>query len=103
MTAFDAKNAGDSAYKNMQKMGIDWVSFEGRRMPYWSKTKGEHYRLVLDTMRAKLEQNPKVREILLSTGDLKLLPDHYQEKDPPAEWQYFNIWMELRDGLRKSR
>lgn len=103
MTAFDAKNAGDSAYKNMQKMGIDWVSFEGRRMPYWSKTKGGHYRLVLDTMRAKLEQNPKVREILLSTGDLKLLPDHYQEKDPPAEWQYFNIWMELRDGLRKSR
>jgi hypothetical protein len=102
MTAWDAKSAGDTAYKNMQKMGIDWVTFEGAMMPYWSKTKGEHYRIILEAMRAKLEQNPKVREILLSTGDLTLLPDHYQETDPPAEWRYFNIWMDLRAELQSS-
>lgn len=102
MTAWDAKNAGDAASENMKKMGIDWVTFEGAMMPYWSKTKGEHYRIIVEAMRAKLEQNPKVKEILLSTGDLVLLPDHYQETDPPAEWFYFNIWMDLRGELQRS-
>jgi predicted NAD-dependent protein-ADP-ribosyltransferase YbiA (DUF1768 family) len=102
MTAWDANNAGDVAFENMKKMGIDWVTFEGAMMPYWSKTKGEHYRIIVEAMRAKLEQNPKVREILVSTGDLTLLPDHYQETDPPAEWRYFNIWMDLRAELQHS-
>jgi predicted NAD-dependent protein-ADP-ribosyltransferase YbiA (DUF1768 family) len=102
MTAWDAKNAGDAAYENMKTMGIDWVTFEGAMMPYWSKTKGEHHRIIVEAMRAKLEQNPKVRDILLSTGDLTLLPDHYQETDPPAEWFYFNIWMDLRAELQPS-
>jgi len=102
MTAWDAKNAGDAGYKNMKQMGIDWVTFEGAMMPYWSTAKGEHYRIIVEAMRAKLEQNPKVREILLSTGDLTLLPDHYQETDPPAEWRYFNVWMDLRAELQHS-
>ena len=101
MTAWDAKNAGDLAFENMKKMSIDWVTFEGRRITYWSKTKDEHYRIIIEAMRAKLEQNPKVREILLSTGDLVLRPDHYQEPDPPAEWLYFDIWMQFRDELRR--
>ena len=69
MTAFEAKDAGTLAEANMQKMGIDWVTFEGLRMPYRSKARDEHYRLIVAAMRAKLEQNPKVREILLKTGD----------------------------------
>jgi hypothetical protein len=101
MTGFEAKDAGTLALENMRKMGIDWVTFEGRRMPYRSKQKGEHYRLILEAMRAKLAQNPKVREILLSTGDLVLLPDHIQEADPPPEWLYFRIWMELRSDLQR--
>ena len=101
MTAWDAKNAGDLAFENMKKTSIDWVTFEGQRMTYWSKIKGEHYRLIVDAMRAKLDQNPQVREILLSTGDLILRPDHYQEEDPPAEWHYFEIWMQFRDELRR--
>jgi predicted NAD-dependent protein-ADP-ribosyltransferase YbiA (DUF1768 family) len=103
MTAWDAKNAGDSAFEYMKKINIDWVTFEGRRITYWSPKKGEHYRLIVDAMRAKLEQNRKVREILLSTGDLVLRPDHYQEPEPPAEWRYFDIWMQFRDELRRSR
>jgi len=101
MTAWDAKNAGDFAFQNMKKMSIDWVTFEGQRMTYWSKTKGEHYRLIVEAMRAKLDQNPQVREILLSTGNLVLRPDHYQEDDPPAEWLYFKIWMQFRDEFRR--
>lgn len=102
MTAFDAKNAGEIGEKNMQKMGIDWVTFDGKRMEYWSMEKGEHYRIVVAAMRAKLEQNPKVKQILLSTGNLVLLPDHYQEKNPPAEWRYFQVWMDLRSELRAA-
>jgi predicted NAD-dependent protein-ADP-ribosyltransferase YbiA (DUF1768 family) len=106
MTAFAAKEAGTLAEANMRKMGIDWVTYEGRRMPYRAKDKGEHYRLVVGAMRAKLAQNPKVREILLETGDLVLRPDHFEEADAPAEWRYCDIWMEIRKGRRaglKSR
>jgi len=102
MTAFDAKNAGELGEKNMRTMGIDWVTFDQKRMKYWSLEKGEHYRIIVAAMRAKLEQNPKVKEILLSTGTLTLLPDHYQEENPPAEWRYYQIWMELRTELRAT-
>jgi predicted NAD-dependent protein-ADP-ribosyltransferase YbiA (DUF1768 family) len=78
------------------------VTLNGKRMKYWSMKKGEHYRIIVAAMRAKLEQNPKVKQILLSTGNLVLLPDHYQEKNPPAEWRYFQIWMELRNELKAA-
>jgi predicted NAD-dependent protein-ADP-ribosyltransferase YbiA (DUF1768 family) len=100
MTAFEAKDAGTLAEENMRKMGIDWVTFEGRRMAYRSATKGEHYRLIVDAMRSKLDQNPKVREILLATGTLILRPDHIQEPNSPPEWEYFRIWMDLRTEIQ---
>jgi len=103
MTAFEAKDAGTSAEANMAKMGIGWVTFEGLRMPYRSKQPGEHYRLIVAAMRAKLEQNPKVREILLRTGDLILRPDHIEEPDPPPEWRYYRIWMEIRSEIHGAR
>ena len=59
MTAFEAKDAGQVAEANMRKMGIAWVTFEGKRMQYRSKTRAEHYRLIVAAMRAKLEQNPE--------------------------------------------
>jgi predicted NAD-dependent protein-ADP-ribosyltransferase YbiA (DUF1768 family) len=102
MTAFDAKAAGDIGEENMRKLGIDWVTFEGRRMPYRSMKPGEHYRLIVEAMRAKLAQNPEVRRILLATGDLILLPDHVQEAHAPPEWEYFRIWMDIRAKLRRA-
>jgi len=103
MTAFEAKDAGTAAEANMRKMGIGWVTFEGRRMPYRAKTKGEHYRWIVAAMRAKMEQNPRVRETLLATGGLALRPDHIEEPDPPAEWLYFQIWMEIRGELQRAK
>ena len=102
MTAFEAKDAGTAAEKNMQAMGIDWVTFEGRRIAYRSQKKADHYRLIVEAMRAKLEQNPRVRESLLATGKLVLLPDHIQEPGDPPEWKYFRIWMELRSELQRK-
>jgi predicted NAD-dependent protein-ADP-ribosyltransferase YbiA (DUF1768 family) len=103
MTAFEARAAGDIGEGNMRRMGIDWVTFRGERMPYRSMSKGEHYRLIVDVMRAKLAQNPEVCRILLATGDLILLPDHVQEANAPPEWAYFTIWMEIRTELQRRR
>ena len=103
MTAFAAKDAGTLAEANMHKMGIGWVTFEGRRMPYRSREAGEHYRLIVAAMRAKLAQNREVRAILLRTGDLVLRPDHIEEPDPPPEWLYCKIWMQVRSELRGAR
>lgn len=103
MTAFQAKAAGDVGEANMRKLRITWVTFEGHRMAYRSMRKREHYNLIVEAMRAKLEQNPKVREVLLSTGGLILLPDHIQEDNAPPEWAYFKIWMEIRGELQHGR
>ena len=100
MTAFEANAAGFAGSTAMRKAGIDWVSFEGKRFLYKSPTKGEHYRVILEAMLAKLDQNPEVKRVLLSTGTLILRPDHYQDKDDPPEWRYFEIWMDLRGKLR---
>jgi predicted NAD-dependent protein-ADP-ribosyltransferase YbiA (DUF1768 family) len=102
MTSFQAKEAGTLAEENMRKMGIDWVTFGGRRMPYRSMMKGEHYRLIREAMLAKLKQNAKVKEVLLSTGHLILRPDHIQEQNAPPEWFYFQIWMEIRGDLQHN-
>jgi predicted NAD-dependent protein-ADP-ribosyltransferase YbiA (DUF1768 family) len=99
MTSFEAKDAGTFAENVMAKLGIGWVTFEGRRITYRSRQKGEHYRLIVEAMCAKLEQNPRVREVLLSTGDLVLRPDHIQEPDAPPEWRYFEIWTQERKRL----
>jgi hypothetical protein len=100
MTAFEAKAAGDLGEANMHKLGIDWVTYQHRRITYRSMTKGDHYRLIVQAMRAKLAQNPEVRQVLLSTGSLILLPDHIQETNAPPEWAYFKIWMDIRRELQ---
>ena len=101
MSGFEAKRAGDLGSENMRKMGIGWITFEGRRFDYRPPVPGEHYRLIVAAMRAKLEQNPGVRKVLLGTGDLILKPDHHQEPGAPAAWRYFDIWMLLRAELTK--
>jgi predicted NAD-dependent protein-ADP-ribosyltransferase YbiA (DUF1768 family) len=102
MTAFDAKRAGDVASRNMAKMGVDWVSFEGKQFSYKPAEPGEHYRLIEEATRAKVRQNPDVKRVLLATGNLVLKPDHHQEKDAPAAWRYYEILMKIRDELRRE-
>lgn len=101
MTAFDAKTAGSLAEENMRKMGIDWATFEGERFPYRSAEPGKHYQLIVEAMRAKVEQNPEVKRVLLSTGDLILKPDHHGEPDPPPEWKYYDVLMMIRSELQR--
>ena len=103
LTAFDAKRAGDLGSKNMKQMGIDWVTFEGKRMTYRPEEPGEHYRLIVEATWEKVRQNPKVKQVLLSTGDLVLKPDHRQEPNAPAAWRYFDILTEIRSQLQRTR
>ncbi len=96
MVGMEAKAAGDLGSANMKVMDIDWVTFEGRRMKYRTTEKGEHYSLIVEATWAKVQQNPRVRDVLLSTGDLILRPDHHQPADSPPEWRYYEILMDIR-------
>jgi len=99
MTAFEAKSAGTLAEENMKQMRITWATFEGKRFQYRSAIKGQHCRLIVAATWQKLRQNPEVKSLLLSTGNLVLKPDHYEEKDAPPEWRYYEIWMQIRQSL----
>ena len=102
LTGFDAKHAGNQADANMQKMGITWVTFEGKRMEPKTAAPGEHYRLIVEATREKVRQNPEVQKVLLATGNLVLKPDHHQEPDALAAWRYFDILTTIRTELQQS-
>ena len=102
LSSFEAKRAGDLGEKNMQTMGITWVTFEGKRMEYKPATPGEHYRLIVEATREKVRQNPEVKKILLATGNLILKPDHHQESNAPAAWHYFDILTQIRTDLQRD-
>jgi predicted NAD-dependent protein-ADP-ribosyltransferase YbiA (DUF1768 family) len=103
LTSFEAKSAGSLAEVNMKEMGITWVTFAGQRFEYRPETPGEHYRLIVAATRSKVYQNPEVRKVLLTTGDLILKPDHHQEPNPPAAWRYYEILTQIRNQLQKHR
>ena len=84
MVSFEANHAGALASANMEKMGITWVSFEGKHFEYKPAVPGEHYKLIVAATWAKVNQNAEVKRVLLSTGDLILKTDHYKEPDAPA-------------------
>jgi len=103
LTGFAAKRAGTLAEQNMLKMGIGWVSFEGKRFDYKPATPGEHCRLIAAATREKVRQNPQVQKALLATGNLVLKPDHHQDPNAPAAWRYCEILMHIRTELRQQR
>ncbi len=103
MTGWDAKNAGNLGKENMVKMGMNWVTFEGKRITYRSAKPGEHYKIIVEVLHEKVKQNKNVYDVLMKTGNLKLKPDHYEEADVPPEWHYNILWMKIRDELRKQK
>lgn len=102
LTGFDAKHAGSQADANMKKMGITWITFEGKRMEPRPAPPGEHYKLIVEATHEKVRQNPAVQKVLLATGDLVLKPDHHQEPAAPATWRYYEILTTIRTELQKA-
>jgi predicted NAD-dependent protein-ADP-ribosyltransferase YbiA (DUF1768 family) len=103
LTSFEAKRAGTLAEENMKRMGITWVTFEGKRMEYKPRIPGEHYRLIVEATHEKVRQNPQVKRVLLATGNLVLKPDHHQEPDAPAAWRYYEILTHIRTELQSQK
>jgi len=103
MTSFAAKRAGDLAETNMAAMRITWITFEGHQMAYRPPQPGDHFRLIVAATWQKVLQNSDVRRVLLSTGNLVLKPDHYQEPDAPAAWHYYEILTDIRTRLQNGR
>lgn len=103
MTSFEAKAAGTLAEENMKKMGITWVTFEGKPIEYRPAAPSEHYRLIVAATWEKVKQNPEVKRVLLATGDLTLKPDHHQEPNAPAAWRYYEILTSIRTELQQQR
>lgn len=103
LTSFAAKKAGTLAEENMKQMGITWVTFEGERMEYRPAAPGKHYELIVAATWEKVRQNPDVKRVLLSTGDLVLKPDHHQETDAPAAWYYYEILTGIRTKLQQEK
>lgn len=93
---FEAKAAGTVANENMKKLGIRWVTYQGRKLDYRENTKGDFYTLIRRAEQAKHDQNPPVAEILKKTGTLALRPDHHQGPEAPPAERYYEIWMEIR-------
>jgi len=103
MIAFEAKAAGDFGSDVMKKMGINWVTYLGKKLEYRGLQKGDHYNLIVRAMRAKLEANPEVKRILLQTGDLVLVPDHHQDPNASPAWKYHQIWMNIRTQISNKK
>lgn len=101
LVGFEAKEAGNEGSKIMKDLDINWVSYKGQKLEYRTQEKGAHYDLIKRAMKAKLDQNPEVKRLLLETGDLKLRPDHDQGHQPPPAWLYHEIWMEFRSELNR--
>lgn len=99
MSAFQAKAAGNEANALMKQLGIKWVTYQGKRIEYLEKSKGEFYHLIWNAEMAKLNANPAVRDILKSTGTLTLKPDHLQGPDSAPAWLYHQIWMDIRTQM----
>lgn len=101
LTAFDALKAGKAAEAIMKEKGITWVSFRGHKIEYKGKHADAYYEIIEAATRAKIDQNPKVKDVLLKTGTLTLRPDHHEDKDGTKAWKYYDIYMRLRAELQE--
>ena len=102
LTAFEALKAGKAAEAIMKANGITWVSFRGHKLEYKGKHADAYYEIIEAATRAKIDQNPDVRKVLLDTGTLILRPDHHEDKDGTKAWKYYEIYMNLRTELQKN-
>jgi predicted NAD-dependent protein-ADP-ribosyltransferase YbiA (DUF1768 family) len=103
MSAFEAKKAGSAASANMKKLGIKWITYKGEKLYSSGPDTKRHYEIIESATRAKLAANPDIKELLLRTGNLKLLPDHVQPAGMPPAYQYFDIYMKLRAEIQNEK
>ena len=101
MSGWDSKTAGNEANGIYEKNNLKMISYKDHQ--FYSKDGAEgsqfHYQLISRAIKEKVNQNPKIKELLLKTKGLVLKPDHIiGEKEPPA-YEYHKILMKIRDEL----
>lgn len=103
LDGFISKKAGDDANKINKKYGFNKVSYKGKFFDYKDMKEGSryHYKIIKEATREKVYQNKDIRELLLKTKGLKLMPDHTQGDNPPPSYKYFDILMDIRDSIKE--
>lgn len=98
MVGFVAKDAGNAANAIYRTHKLKLVSYGKHFFDYNDFAEGSdyHYMIIKRAMRAKLDQNTGLWELLMRTGCLILKPDHKVSENDPPSYQYFKIFMELR-------
>lgn len=98
MVGFEAKDAGNAANEIYRTHQLRQVSYGEHFFDYNDYGAGSdyHYMIIKRAMRAKLDQNEGLWELLMRTGCLVLKPDHKVSENDPPSYQFFKIFMELR-------
>ncbi len=101
MHGFDSKKAGDKANKINKQNDVDWVSYQGIKFNYKDMGAGSglHYQIIYNATKAKVLQNPEIKELLFKTKGLILMPDHEQGSNRPKSYFYHKILMDIRSAL----
>ena len=102
LIGFEAKHAGNFASIIMNKNNINWVTYKGQKYIYREMGNSPFYELIEKITREKIRQHPSLKRLLLATGDLKLRPDHKQRAGDPKAWRYYDIYMKIREELKKQ-
>src|SRR5207244_602361 len=80
MVSFEANKAGVLASENMAKMGITWVSFEGKRFEYKPAVPGAHYKLIVEVTWEKVKQNQEESNV---KAQFRTLTASYSQRRGP--------------------
>lgn len=93
-----AKAAGNEANKIYASNNLKNVNWGDFFFDYVDHGLGSdyHYLLIKRSLKAKLDQNPGLWELLMKTGCLTLRPDHKMGENDPASYHYYKIYMQLR-------
>lgn len=99
LSGFTAKKAGDKANAINKKYKFNELSYRSFFFDYLDREEGSkfHYEIIYSAIIEKLLQHPKLLQLLLSTKDLHLIPDHKIGKHKPRSYFYNQILMDIRN------
>lgn len=104
MVGFEAKKAGNLAnqiYKNHQLVNVSWQHHFFNYVDF-AEGSSFHYQLITRALKAKLDQNAGLWDLLLKTRCLRLSSDHRPGPKEPPSFRYFEILMLLRNQRLKQ-
>jgi len=99
MIGREAKQAGNEANAIYRVHKLSQINWFGHFFDYLDHAAGSdyHYGLIKRAIKAKLDQNPELWDLLLQTKCLKLRSDHLAGSNEPPSFRYYEILMVLRE------